>query len=91
MDTSIVVHCDNKACLRWASTFCTGDATKHFLQELRFAQHGMEDMGIKCIYVKSASNIADIMTKGTAGPATRSLMATALGHCNQIKTDTTPP
>jgi len=71
----ISLHGDNKACLSWVTSHVTNQATKHFIQEVRYAQEIVERMDARVQYVPSANNLADVFTKHLAGAQIRPLLS----------------
>jgi histone deacetylase 1/2 len=73
-ESVIIIHGDNKACLGWATSHVTNQATKHFIREVRYAQEIVERLGVRVQYVPSANNLADVFTKHLAGAQIRPLL-----------------
>ena len=67
VELPIVVHVDNEGAIYIANNPTNSDCTKHVDVRYKYVNEFVEDGVIKIIFVRSADNRADIMTKNTGG------------------------
>ena len=63
VDYPIVVNVDNIGAIYLATTAKTGNRTKHIDTRYHFVREYVEKGILKIVFVRSADNVADVMTK----------------------------
>ena len=78
-----ITYCDNTAAIMLAEEDCVTSGNQYVLTPYHYVKECEEAGMVRTIYIRTADNIADLLTKAVTRPVMEALLPKLLGYADQ--------